>query len=335
MGAKLIKKKNNNMKKHIIFIDPIEKLVVKKDSSLLLAHELKALGEDVSIAFKNDLSLLSHESGFFLTTFSFESKIGDDFYLHSFEMKDSEELQLSSNTIFHMRLEPPFDLSYMRSLWMLNFLKEKTGMRIINDPSGIMLNNEKITSFHVNNSIDTYIGASLRGFENFIQVLKKKNYGHIIIKPLDLFQGMGVEKVDLGQSESDIKKAFETSVLKNNGQIMVQPFLKEVQEGEVRAVYFQSEKIGAIKKMPKEGSYLANIAQGASFKRVDLNEIQHKSCLEICHSLGKDVPWVAFDIIGNNISEVNVTCPGLLVEVSKAEGTSLAKIIAKKIAVTS
>lgn len=320
------------MKKHIIFIDPIEQLVIKKDSSLLLAHELKALGEDVSISFKNDLSLLSHENDFFVKTFSFDSVIGDDFYLDSFDIKESSECQLSPITIFHMRLEPPFDLSYMRSLWILKFAQEKTGMRVINNPNGIMLNNEKIASFQVDNSIDTYIGSSVEGFEKFILGLKKRNINHIIIKPIDLFQGLGVEKVDLNQTESELRKSFENSVQVNNGQVMVQPFLKEVQEGEIRAVYFQSEKIGAIKKTPKKGSYLANIAQGASFERVDLNELQHKSCVEICRFLGRDVPWVAFDIIGNNISEVNITCPGLLVEVSKAEGTSLARIIAKKIA---
>ena len=112
-----------------------------------------------------------------------------------------------------------------------------------------------------------------------------------------------------------------------NGPIIVQPFQEQQKTVKFGPFILRGELLGAIKKTPKEGSYLANIAQGATFEKYELNSAQSNGCRKICNLLGDDIPWVAFDIIGDKISEVNITCPGLLVEVSKAEKKSLADMI--------
>ena len=160
------------MPKHILFIDPIEKLVPRKDSSLLLAHELKKVGEEVKILYKDELYLNTNGVNSFSMS-DFKSSVDDDFYIKTFEISDIKNTTISQNDIIHMRLEPPFDSSYMRSLWMLNYLKGKFGCKVINDPSKVFVNNEKITSFISDNFIDTYIGSSCEKFLEFLEGLRQ------------------------------------------------------------------------------------------------------------------------------------------------------------------
>ena len=109
---------------------------------------------------------------------------------------------------------------------------------------------------------------------------------------------------------------------------MVQPFDEKVESGEIRSLFFNGLEMGTILKVPPKGEFLANIAQGASYEKFELNSSLKTICKDITSTLKKEgVYFVAFDIIGDCISEVNITCPGLMVEVSEACGENLAQKI--------
>ena len=149
----------------------------------------------------------------------------------------------------------------------------------------------------------------------------EKGHRELILKPLDLYQGIGVEKISV---DDDYKSIFLRKISEYKGPVVVQPFAKEVTSGEVRSLYFKGKELGSILKVPKKGEYLANIAQGATYDQYDLTVTQRQACEEICKELSEyGVDWIAFDILGESVSEVNITCPGLLVEVSKAYGKNL------------
>jgi glutathione synthase len=100
----------------------------------------------------------------------------------------------------------------------------------------------------------------------------------------------------------------------------------------VRSLYFKGQELGSILKIPKAGEFLANIAQGAGFHAIELSANLKKECDDICkHLMSEGVDWVAFDILDNHVSEVNITCPGLLVEVSYAHKKNFAKTIAENL----
>jgi glutathione synthase len=310
--------------KHILFIDPLEKLNIKKDSTLLLAESLKRLGHEVFLLFENDffvvnLGLPTYE------LYRFEAVLDSaSFYLKKFEVLDSQQLSIKPGDVFHMRLDPPFDTRYLKYLWMLDYLA-KYQVKVINSPQGIMNYNEKLFAYSdPARSLPSYIGRSVKGFLDFVATLKKPKTQALIMKPLDLYQGMGVEKVSLSNELEMIKK-FENKVQELAGAIIVQPFDASVESGEVRSLYFKGFEIGTILKVPPKGQFLANIAQGATYGRCELNSIQKKRCDVIARELLiAHVPWIAFDILGDHISEVNITCPGLLVEVSSAMKENLA-----------
>lgn len=308
-------------KRHILLIDPLEKLVIKKDSSLLLALSMKERGIPVCLVFEDDF-FCANKGPKSLTVTDFEGEFLDGGpYLKEFKLTRKYEIQVGTNDVFHMRLDPPFDSRYLRILWMLKMWKSQ-GADVINSPEGIAAYNEKLFAYEQADSLQTYIGSSYSAFLNYVSDIKKKGVEFLIFKPLDLYQGMGVEKLSIND---DLQKRFQDKVKECHGPIIAQPFDASVTRGEVRSLYFMGKELGSILKVPPAGAFLANIVQGASYDVVELNDIQRKACEKVCHELMEvGVPWVAFDILGNNVSEVNITCPGLLVEVSKAKKKNLA-----------
>ncbi len=313
------------MNKHIFLIDNIEKLNIKKDSSLMMAHSFSEIF-DVYICQERDFSVINSGEGK-LRVHTFNSVLKDDFYMESFELASVKHLTLDHEAVIHMRIDPPYDGRYQSFLWLLNFLRDKHGVQVANDPNGIMAFNEKIIALELPQAIKSYIGSSLEDACVFLDSLKKEGEDFVIMKPLNLFSGIGVSKLDLKEDNSQkIKESLDS-----HGLIILQPFLSAVYDGEVRSIFYKQDYLGSILKVPVKGDFLSNIAQGAKFHKVDIDEQTLKICGEINKRLSaKGVDLVAYDILGGVITEVNTTCPGLLVELSHAHGKNFCLEMAKK-----
>lgn len=308
--------------RHLLLIDPLEKLNIKKDSSLMLALALQKRGIETYLFFEKDFAI--HNQGKQkLTVHSFKGTLKEDgIYLDTFETTGTKIVELGANDLIHMRLDPPFDSRYLRILWMLDHLVA-SGIRVMNDPKGIMLFNEKLYAYRSEGSVESYVGSNLQLAQQFVSALRTKPSA-IILKPMDLYSGIGVEKLSLSEWE----KRFEDKVTELQGPVIVQPFVEAVAQGEIRSLYFKQKEIGTILKTPKSGEFLSNIAQGASFHLEPLSAIARSRCEAIVKELADHgVDWVAFDILSDAISEVNITCPGLLVEVSYAMKKNLADVV--------
>jgi glutathione synthase len=308
--------------RHLLLIDPLEKLNSKKDSSLMLALSLQAKGIETYVFFESDFAV--HNQGTQkLTVHTFSGTFKDDgIYLSAFELQHQKVIELTTSDLIHMRLDPPFDSRYLRILWMLDDLVEK-GITVLNHPRGIMIFNEKLYAYRVAGAVPSFVGSNVRLAAQFVQELKPQPDA-LILKPLDLFSGIGVEKWPVkGWEERFVEKVNEL-----NGPVVVQPFLSDVMKGEIRSLYFMQEEIGTILKTPKDGEFLSNIAQGATFGPHRLSDLARSRCEMIVKELAAHgVDWVAFDILGDAITEVNITCPGLLVEVSYAHKKNLADVV--------
>jgi glutathione synthase len=171
--------------------------------------------------------------------------------------------------------------------------------------------------------VASFVGQNVKLAAQFVHNLNPKPSA-LILKPMDLYSGIGVEKLPVTGWE----ERFEEKVNELNGPVIVQPFIEAVTKGEVRSLYFKGQELGTILKMPKEGEFLSNIAQGATFKAVELSELSRSRCEAFVKELADyGVDWVAFDILGDAVTEVNITCPGLLVEVSYALKKNLADVV--------
>lgn len=308
--------------RHLLLIDPLDKLNIKKDSSLMLALSLQRRGIECFVFFEKDFAI--HNQGTQkLTVHAFKGSFKPDgIYMESFETTESKVIELGPTDLIHMRLDPPFDSRYLRILWMLDDLCEK-GIQVLNHPRGIMLFNEKLYAYRAQGSVASFVGSNVKLAAQFVHQLNPKPSA-LILKPMDLYSGLGVEKWPVTGWE----KRFEEKVNELNGPVIVQPFIEEVTKGEIRSLYFQGQEIGTILKTPKDGEFLSNIAQGATFGPHPLTDIARARCEAIVKELmGFGVDWVAFDILGDAVTEVNITCPGLLVEVSYAHQKNLADVV--------
>jgi glutathione synthase len=308
--------------RHLLLIDPLDKLNIRKDSSLMLALALQKRGIETYVFFEKDFAI-HNEGTQKLTVHSFSGTLKpDQIYLESFETTGAKIIELGKSDLIHMRLDPPFDSRYLRILWMLDHLVSQ-GIKVMNDPRGIMLFNEKLYAYRKEGAVASYVGSNLRLAQQFVSHLDPKPSA-LILKPMDLYSGIGVEKLPLNNWE----KRFEEKVIELQGPVIVQPFIEAVTKGEIRSLYFKQKEIGTILKTPKDGEFLSNIAQGASFHAEPLSAAARTRCEAIVKELaGFGVDWVAFDILSDSISEVNITCPGLLVEVSYALKRNLADTV--------
>jgi glutathione synthase len=311
---------------HIFIIDPLEKLVVKKDSTLLLAHTLSARtsNDEVLVSFEKDWFFESGEGKKEVRCYRFDSELVDGFHLQKFETTKEEMVELNSSVLVHMRKDPPFDRTYLHMCWILQEVR-KTGAKVINDPSQLLMINEKLIAYTDPDTIPTLISRDANVGVDYAKKLQAQGHESVIIKPLDLYQGIGVQKVTI---DSELAETLEKAIEDYQGVYVMQPFVKKVEEGEIRSVFFANEHIGSIIKVPPKGSFLANIAQGAKYESIELKPEVMKACLEYSKDLmAKGVPFSAFDILDDKISEINITCPGLLVEVANAHDTNVCEQI--------
>jgi glutathione synthase len=308
---------------HIFFVDPLEKLNLKKDSSLMMALSFQQKGHDVYLLFEKDFAVSNQGQqtlDLYPITGSFKA---DGHYIDQVQLSAVVQKPITKDEIIHMRIDPPFDSRYQRYLWMLDFLSHQTGCRVINNPIGIMQFNEKLTAYKRPLSLVSLVGSSLTRFKSFVLDLQSKGVDDLILKPLDLYSGIGVEKINI--TDPNLFARFEQKVKDFEGAIIAQPFQKEVYQGEIRSLYFFGQEVGSILKKPVGGDFLANIAQGAQFEPIELSASIKKECDEVAFQLlEKGIYIIAYDILGKAITEINVTCPGLFVEVSYAHKKNLA-----------
>lgn len=310
--------------KHIFYIDPLEKLNFKKDSTLLLALTMQEKGHTCFILFEKDLAWGNQATA--LRVHKFQGQHSGA-YLSSFTLAGEEMLALQSGDTLHMRLDPPFDGRYLRYLWILDQW-EKKGVRVINRPRGIMQFNEKLLAYQQQGAVQSWVGEDVAGFAKFREELRSQGVSEIVLKPLDLYSGIGVEKWTI--DHAGLIERFKEKARDLSGPIVAQAFMPEVAQGEIRALYYGTKHLGSILKKPKAGEFISNIAQGAAFEAIELAPAIQTKCEAICRELEREgVHWVAFDILGGTPTEVNITCPGLLVEVSHAHGVNLAGVLAE------
>jgi glutathione synthase len=292
----------------------------------MLALAMQKRGIETYLFFESDFAIQNTTTQK-LTVHKFKGEVKEDgFYLSGFETTGQKIIELNTSDVVHMRLDPPFDSRYLRVLWMLDHYVS-LGIKVMNAPRGIMQFNEKLYAYRAKGATPSYVGQNLRLAQEFVQQLGGGPEA-LILKPMDLYSGIGVEK----HSHETWEKRFEEKVVELNGPVIVQPYIKAVEKGEIRSVYFMGEEIGTILKTPKDGEFLSNIAQGATFHAEPLSALARSRCEPIIQELlSHGVDWVAFDILADTISEVNITCPGLLVEVSYAHKKNLADVIIDKI----
>lgn len=293
---------------HLFIVDPIKDLNLALDTSVRIAKSLCHKGHTSYLATIESLSL-SSQVGPFATA---QKMCADPEADSGFVLEPASELVLSEVSAVHMRKDPPTDEKYWSATWILSRLP--SSVRTYNDPEALRSINEKLSilDFMDTGAVDPVLVTSCpKEIQRFGQ---ESCHNDIIIKPLTLYGGRGVERIEFSKfSDGQLAEKLAESTDHGSSMRIVQPFNQAIFEGEIRVFCAGSEPISWCLKKPKEGEFLANTARGATLEDFKPSERIDKTVRKICAVLQeRGVFFTGFDIIGDKVSEINITSPRLL-----------------------
>jgi len=304
------------MKKHFkiaIQMDPLESINIKSDSTYILALEAQKRGY---VLFHYLPENLICENGRV-------SALGNVFKLFPnkkifFKKSKTQKIFLDDYDVVLVRQDPPFNMSYITAIYLLEMVSNKT--LILNDPKSIRDNPEKLSMFNFKSIIPpTLISKNAEQCFNF-----QKKYKKTIIKPLYGNGGEGISKLD--GTGAILKGKILKLINKYKQPIVIQKYLTEIKEGDRRIILIDGEYAGSVARIPKKGSVTANFHTGGTAKKVGLVRRDKKICNILKPFLKKNkLFFTGIDVIGNYLTEINVTSPTGIQEINRLNGVRLEK----------
>ena len=297
-----------NQKKslHILVImDPIEQVNYKKDTSLAMMWAAQDRGHTLGYCQIHDLWL---DRGQLMADTQPVTVKRDpaDFY----SLGDKATGAISDYDVVLMRKDPPFNMDYIYSTYLLE-LAEKDGVVVSNRPASLRDVNEKLyTAWFPELCTPTLVTTQSDRVRAFLA-----EHQDIIVKPLD---GMGGESIfRITAADPNISVILETMTLRNQRQIMAQRYIPAITEGDKRVLVVNGEPMPyTLARMPAAGETRGNLAAGGTGVPTELLDHERKMIETLTPQLlAKDLLFVGVDIIGDYITEINVTSPTCIREI--------------------
>ena len=289
------------------------KLNPKSDTSIFLANEIQNKYKIFYYEPKN-LSIINSKiiaKGYFIK-FNYKLK-------RFFKIINKKKLNLETCKFILIRQDPPFNLEYISTTYILDQIKKK--VRIINDPTSIRNVSEKLYSAKYKKFMpNTIFSQNIDEIKNFFKINK-----NVIIKPIHSFSGNDI--LLLNKFDQKIINKF----IKKHDHIMCQKFLSKIKDGDKRVFIIDGKVAGAISRVPKKGSFLSNLSKGAVPKNVDLTKKELKISNLIAKDLKKEnIYFSGIDFIDQKLNgDINVTSPTGLKTFFDLSNIDLAKVFWK------
>ncbi len=298
-----------------IQMDAIESINPRGDSTLLLGIEAVRRGYEV---FYYTPDKLTYRDGN-ITARAHPVKFFDDFERYH-ELEENFLLDLRSVDVVLLRQDPPFNMSYITTTHILEQLAPKT--LVVNDPKSVRNYPEKIFPTLLKQFMPpTLITADQQEISDFYAQHKD-----IIIKPLYGYGGRSV--LHLKEGDDNLKPLLEMLFATSREPIIAQRFLPEVKDKDMRIILIDGEIGGAVGRIPESGNIRANMRVGGKAVKVELSKKQR----EICEALRKPLKdngliFAGLDVIGDWLTEINLTSPTTLRAANQINGTQLERNI--------
>ena len=279
-------------------MDPLEKLDLKGDTTFALALEAQNRGHNIFFFTPGDLILNSNKVFANICKIELSSVNNIEKFIYHNKIID----ELNNYDVVMMRQDPPFDLSYITATHILEKLPKST--LVVNNPREVRNSPEKIFVTNFPHLVpNTLITRDLESIISF-----RKEFKDIIIKPLYGNGGQGVFHV-LPEDEN-FNSILEMFFNQNREPLIIQEYLKDVRNGDKRIILLNGEIVGAINRVPQKGESRSNMHVGGKAEKTILTERDKFICKEISQSLkDRELFFVGIDIIGDFITEINVTSP--------------------------
>ena len=295
-----------------IQMDPIGPININADSTFRIAEEAQSRGHSLFYYTPDKLAYQEGKvtaRGWPLTVQRVEG--------NHFTLGEEQGVDLSTFDVVWLRQDPPFDMGYITTTHILDMIHPKT--LVVNDPFWVRNYPEKLLVLNFPDlTPPTMIARDLETLKSF-----RAKHGDVILKPLYGNGGAGVFKLSKG--DGNLASLHELFSGINREPLIMQKFLPDVAKGDKRVILVDGEPVGAINRVPAEGETRSNMHVGGRPEKVALTDRDR----EICAAIGpllreKGQVFVGIDVIGNWLTEINVTSPTGIQELERFDGTNIA-----------
>ena len=296
-------------------MDPIESVDINADSTFRLAEEAQIRGHNLYVYTPNDLTFNRGKIAAKVHSISLKRTIGDHVSFGALEIIDLTEFD-----VIWLRQDPPFDMGYITNTHLLDLAAKET--LIVNDPFWVRNFPEKLLVLEFPDLIpDTLISCDLEEIKEF-----KREFKDIIIKPLYGNGGAGIFR--LKEDDKNLTSLHELFSSVSSEPLIAQAFLPDVKNGDKRIILVDGEPVGAINRVPKAGEIRSNMHVGGKAERAKLSQREKEICSAIGPTLkSRGQVFVGIDVIGDYLTEINVTSPTGIQELERFDKKNIAEMI--------
>lgn len=297
--------------KLLFILDPISSLKSYKDTSIAIMREAAAREHELFVCEQHDLFLQNEWVNIRANAFSFNENEQSANKEDWFQLGVTFTASPKEFDAILMRKDPPFDNEYLYSTYLLE-LAANQGARVINNPGAVRGWNEKLSTAKFPQFTPEFLVSANN---DLIRAFLSKHHD-IILKPLDGMGGSGIFR--LTESDPNIGVILETSTLFGTKTVMVQRYLPAISQGDKRIIVIDGEPLPyALARIPKTGETRGNLAAGGTGVAQPLSPRD----IEIAKTIGKTLKkeglfLVGLDVIGDHLTEINVTSPTGMVEIA-------------------
>jgi len=297
-------------------MDPMESIDITGDSSFALALEAQERGYKLFHYEPKDLSLSQLKPVAKLRSMTVQNITGNHFSPGEQRVAD---LKTDIDVIL-MRQDPPFDMSYITATHILEHVHPHT--LVINNPTNVRNTPEKLFVTHFENVMPpTLITSDEEEIFGF-----RKEFKDIIVKPLFGNGGAGVFHIK--PDDENLSSLIELHKTFYREPLMIQEYVPAVRQGDKRIILIDGKPVGAVNRVPAKGEARSNMHVGGKPMKCELTGRDREICEIIGPSLKeKGLLFVGIDVIGNYLTEINVTSPTGIQELSRFEDTNIASLI--------
>ena len=304
-----------------VLMDDISSIKPIKDSSFAMMLEAQKRGWEI---FTFDTPDMFYKDGIVFA--NARKTLVRDSEQDWYECEDIKALPLNNIDIVFMRKDPPFDMDYIYATYLLE-QAESSGTLVVNKPSSLRDANEKLFALNFPECIPaTFVSSNIEKLSEFISQIKTA-----VVKPLDGMGGTDIFKLTKGD------KNIEEVLLKITNQgsrfIMAQEFLPEIKNGDKRILLINGKPVDyALARIPAAGSFKGNLAAGAKGVGQPLSARDRHLCSQIAPMLiEKELMFVGLDVIGDYITEINVTSPTCIRELDSQFDLNISSMLLDEI----
>ncbi|WP_404415045.1 glutathione synthase [Vreelandella aquamarina] len=300
-----------------VVMDPIADIAYKKDTTLALLWAAQDRGYQLYYMEQEDLFLQEGKAFALMRPLNVHRDAG-----HWYDLGDAEARALSELDTILMRKDPPVDADFVNAVHLLGFA-EREGVQVVNPTAALLQCNEKLFA----QQFPQCCAPTLVSSRDEVLRTFQAEHGNVIFKPLDGMGGTGI--FHIGPDGRNIGAVIEQLTLRGQRQIMAQRYLPEIKDGDTRILLVDGEPVPfGLARIPSAGETRGNLAVGGRGITRELTERDHWLIQQVQPMIReKGLLFVGLDVIGDYVTEINVTSPTCVREIDDQRGTHIAGLL--------